>query len=299
MKIFRMFGRSIRDAFKSVIRNFSLSIASISCISITLIVVALSLILSLNVENFSKIIKKDVTVVVFLNRETTADGLKTFEKELKSLSNIDSYKFKSKEESKNEMIKDREVFESIMNTWNEDENPLKDSYLIKVKDINLIKKTATEIKDLENVELVDYGEETVEKMVDAFSLLEKGSIILVAILIFVTVFLIMNTIKLTIFSRKREISIMRLVGASNFSIKNPFVIEGMVIGIFGSIIPIIFTIYGYIAFYNKFGGKLFSNLIKLIEPTPFIYNISMIILGLGILVGMIGSSKAVRKYLKI
>lgn len=299
MKLFRMFGRSIRDAFKSVIRNFSLSIASISCISITLIVVAFSLIASSNVNNFTTLIEKDVTVVVFLNRDITDEGLKTFENELSKIDNIASSVYKSKEQSKNEMMKESDLFASTMGEWSEEENPLKDSYLIKVKDIEKIKATAASIKDLENVEVVDYGEGMVEKLISAFSLIEKLSIVLVLILILVTVFLIINTIKLTIFSRKREISIMRLVGASNFSIKTPFVIEGMIIGALGSIVPIIVVIYGYLAIYNHFEGQLFSPLIKLIKPTPFIYQTAFVVLIIGIIVGMIGSARAVRKYLKV
>ena len=92
---------------------------------------------------------------------------------------------------------------------------------------------------------------------------------------------------------------MRLVGASNFSIKTPFVIEGMIIGALGSIVPIIVVIYGYLAIYNHFEGQLFSPLIKLIKPTPFIYQTAFVVLIIGIIVGMIGSARAVRKYLKV
>ncbi len=299
MKLFRVFGRSIRDAFKSVIRNFSLSIASISCISITLIVVAASLVATTNVNNFTTLIEKDVTIVAFLNKKVTDKGIETIEKELSAIDNIATKEFKSKEQSKKEMMKESDFFKSTMEEWDEDQNPLRDSYLIKVKDITKIKNTAAQIKDLENVEIVDYGEGMVEKLVSAFSLIQKISIVLVLTLVIVTVFLIMNTIKLTIFSRKREISIMRLVGASNFSIKTPFVVEGMLIGAIGSIVPMIVSIYGYLALYNHFEGQIFSPLIKLIKPTPYIYQVSFAVLVLGIIVGMIGSARAVRKYLKV
>lgn len=299
MKLFRVFGRSIRDAIKSVIRNFSLSIASISCISITLIVVAASLVATTNVNNFTTLIEKDVTIVAFLNKKVTDKGIETIEKELSAIDNIATKEFKSKEQSKKEMMKESDFFKSTMEEWDEDQNPLRDSYLIKVKDITKIKNTAAQIKDLENVEIVDYGEGMVEKLVSAFSLIQKISIVLVLTLVIVTVFLIMNTIKLTIFSRKREISIMRLVGASNFSIKTPFVVEGMLIGAIGSIVPMIVSIYGYLALYNHFEGQIFSPLIKLIKPTPYIYQVSFAVLVLGIIVGMIGSARAVRKYLKV
>jgi len=301
MKLFRMFGRYVRDAFKSVSRNFSLSIASISCISITLIVVGIALILSFNVDNFANTIKKDVTIVVFLNQETTEEEFKTtIKNKIESFENIEKpITLKSKEESKREMMAESDIFKATMETWPEEDNPLRDSYLVKVKDIEKIKDTVQQIKAIEKVEVVDYGEGMVEQLIEAFKLVEKITIIIVAILIVVTVFLIINTIKLTIFSRKREISIMRLVGASNLSIKIPFVIEGMLIGALGSIIPIVVVIYGYSALYDKFGGQLFSALIKLISPEPFVYIVSGAVLVIGILVGMLGSGRAVRKYLKV
>lgn len=152
---------------------------------------------------------------------------------------------------------------------------------------------------MDNVSVVRYGEGMVDKMVAAFSSIEKVTYGVVIALVLVTVFLIINTIKLTISARKREIGIMRLVGASNFTIKTPFIIEGMILGMFGSIVPIGFSTYGYMVFYNHFDGHLYSELIKLLLPEPFIYQVSLIVLGVGILVGMIGSAQAVRKYLKV
>ena len=139
----------------------------------------------------------------------------------------------------------------------------------------------------------------VDNLIEAFEAAQNVSYGMVIALILVTVFLIINTIKLTIFSRKREISIMRLVGASNFTIKTPFIIEGMVLGLLGSIIPILIVCFGYIALYNHFDGYLYSRMITLIEPEPFIYMVSGIVLVIGIIVGMIGSASAVRKYLKV
>ena len=140
----------------------------------------------------------------------------------------------------------------------------------------------------------------VDQLVTIFNVIKKVSIAAVVALIVVTAFLIANTIKLAIYARKREIEIMRLVGASNISIKIPFVIEGLFLGLLGSIIPIIITIYGYSSLYNFFDGKLFSSaLAKLIEPTPFIYLSSLLLMIIGILVGMFGSWQAVKKYLKI
>ena len=299
MKPFRMLGRCIRDAFKSVIRNFSLSLASISCITITLIIVAIAIMASINVANFTELIEKDMTIVAFVDNEANDEDLKSIKSSIEKLQNIQSIEFISKEEVGENIKKESEVFEVVINEFEKGESPLKDTYQIKVKNIENIKKTANEIKEKEKVSVVRYGEGMVEKLVSAFDSIKKVTYGVVIALIIVTVFLIINTIKLTISARKREIGIMRLVGASNFTIKTPFIIEGMLLGVLGSIVPVIFTTYGYLAFYRHFDGYLYSQLIQLIKPEPFIYTTSLIVIIIGIIVGMIGSASAVKKYLKI
>ena len=300
MKFFRNIRRYFRDAMKSVIRNFSLSLASISCIAITLIVVGISIVLSYNVENMTDSIKKDVTMVVFLKSDTTEDEVKDIQKKITNMENIEEIKFKSKKEYAEETKERDKVFSFIIDNWTDETNPLLDSFLIKVKEVEEIKNTASSIKKIDKVELVNYGEDMVDQLITVFDVIRKVSIGAVVALILVTAFLIANTIKLAIFSRKTEIEIMRLVGASNISIKIPFIIEGSFIGILGSIIPIILMIYGYTSLYNYFDGKLFgSSLAMLIEPYPFIYLSSLLLLGIGIVVGMFGSYSAVKKYLKI
>ena len=299
MKPFRMLGRCIRDAFKSVIRNFSLSLASISCITITLIIVAVAVIASFNVQNFTKEIEKDMSIVVFLENDATEADVEEVKHKIDNISNVEKYTFQSKVEIKKQMQSESEVFNKVLEEWDENESPLKDTFQVKVKDIEKISATAEKIQAFNKVSVVRYGEGMVDKMVTAFSSIEKVTYGIVIALIIVTVFLIVNTIKLTISARKREISIMRLVGASNFTIKTPFIVEGMILGVFGSIVPIIISTYGYLAFYNHFDGHLFSELIQLIKPEPFIYTTSLIVLVIGIIVGMIGSASAVKKYLKI
>ena len=299
MKPFRMLGRSIRDAFKSVIRNFSLSLASISCITITLIIVAIAVIASFNVQNFTREIERDMTIVVFLENDATEEDVESIKGKLDDIDNVNDYTFQSKVEVKEQMQAESEVFNKVLEEWDEDESPLKDTFQVKVKNVENIGKTAKKIQSIEKVSVVRYGEGMVDKMLSAFSSIEKVTYGIVIALVIVTVFLIVNTIKLTISARKREISIMRLVGASNFTIKTPFIIEGMILGVFGSVLPILITTYGYLAFYNHFDGYLFSELIKLIKPEPFMYTTSLIVLVIGIIVGMIGSASAVKKYLKV
>jgi len=299
MKCFRILSRSVRDSFKSVFRNFSLSLASISCITITLIVVSIAIILSFNVNNFAALVEKDVSIVAFLKVDITQEERDKVEEKINNIDNVESYVFKGKMEITEEMMESSDIFKNIMGEWTEEESPIQDTFVVKVSDINKIKNTANKIKKIDNVTLVKYGEGMVEQLVVVFDVVEKISIGMVIALIIVTAFLIANTIKITIFSRKREIEIMRLVGASNINIKIPFILEGLFLGILGSIIPIILTTYGYTALYSNFDGQLFSPFIKLIIPQPFIYEISGVLIIIGMLVGMFGSWRAVKKYLKI
>ena len=299
MKLFRMLRRSIRDAFKSVFRNFSLSLASISCITITLIIVAISIMVTFNVQEFTSEMEKDLTIVVFLDQDITEEEINDIRNSLENMTNVESITYQNKDAIKEDMSKESDVFEEVMSTWSEEDNPLKDTFQVKVKDVEKISNTAKKIERLDNVSTVKYGEGMVDNLISAFEAAKNISYGMVIALVLVTVFLIINTIKLTIFSRKREISIMRLVGASNFTIKTPFIIEGMILGLLGSIIPILIVCFGYIALYNHSNGYLYSRMISLIEPEPFIYMVSGIVVVIGIIVGMIGSASAVRKYLKI
>jgi len=301
MKFFRSIKRYFRDAGKSVIRNFSLSLASISCITITLVVVALSIVLSYNVEKMTEHVSSNISIVAFLDEkfDTTKDK-EILEGQLQGIDNVNEVKFKSKKEYAEETKELDERFSLIVESWTDETIPLLDSYEITVNDIEMIDETASTISKLDNVYTVNYGEEYIESVITIFDVIEKICIGGVIALILVTAFLISNTIKLAIFSRKTEIEIMRLVGASNVSIKVPFLIEGSFIGFFGSIIPIILMGYGYNSLYNFLGGKLFSSSLgQLVEPFPFIFYGAGILLIIGLLVGMFGSSRAVKKYLKI
>ena len=301
MKLLRMLGRSIRDAFKSVFRNFSLSLASISCIAITLIIVAVSIVVSFNVENFTQEIERDLTIVVFVDNDATQEEVNNVKQELEKINEINKKEivYKDKNSIKNDMAKESDVFNTVMAEWDEKDNPLKDTFQVKVKNAEKIGVTADKIKKIKKVSVVRYGEGMVEKMISSFETIKKITYVAVIALILVTIFLIINTIKLTIFSRKREISIMRLVGASNFTIKTPFIIEGMILGMLGSLLPIGLIIFGYPALYDKLGGYVFSPLVKLIGSASFVYTTSLIVLVIGIIVGMMGSASAVRKYLKV
>lgn len=302
MRIFRIIGRSIQNAGKSILRNFSLSMASITCSIITLILVSIGMLLSYNINNVTKNIENELTIVIFMDKNITTEELNKTKEDLNNIDNVKHVTFKSKEEIKNNMANENDTFNKIISTWEEGENPLQDSFIIEVKDIKDINETATTIKNMEKVSLVKYGETTVNDLIKVFSAVKKITIGLVVGLILVTAFLINNTIKITIFSRKREIDIMRLVGTSNIVIKLPFFIEGFFIGFIGSLVPVLITIFGYSYAYNALNTVNLSNIMNiltLVSPGEVIYKVSLLLILIGTVIGAFSSVKAVRKYLTI
>lgn len=298
MKIFRIIRKNVRDAFKSVFRNFSLSMASISCTSITLILVSIALVVTYNVNSITRSIEDVLTVIVFVDKDATEQDIENVRFQIESNSNIDKKDviYRTKDEIKESLSEDEDI-KSIFDTL--DENPIQSAFVVKVKDIKKITETANTFKNIPFVKQVKYGESMVNRLLSMFDVIRNACVIACIALILVTAFLIGNTIKITIFSRRQEIAIMRLVGTSNTVIKMPFLIEGFVLGFIGAIVPILLTIYGYTFLYDYVGGRLFTDLIVLVKPSEIIYAASLVVLIVGGLVGMFGSLRAVRRYLKI
>lgn len=309
MKTIRILLRSVRDSFKSVFRNFALSVASIACIIITLLVVALALVLSFNLNNFTEAVEDDLTIVAFASKSITEEELIELGEKIKTVENIATDEnnnllvtLKDKMVIRQEMIESSADYEIVLSNPMYDtreNNPLSDTFHVKVTSPEYMDVVANEIKNFENIDSVKYGEGMVEQLISVFTTIRQASLWTVGALILVTAFLIANTIKITIMSRKREIQIMRLVGSSNINIKIPFVLEGLFLGILGSIVPIVTTIMGYEKLYNTYSTQTISPFIQLIEPYPFTIFISTILLIIGVIVGMFGSANAVRKHLKI
>ncbi len=297
MKMFRYLKRGLRDSFKSVFRNFSLSVAAVACSTITLILVAVSIIVSYNVDSITKTLESELTIVVYLKKDVPDEQIENLKSSFVKMKNVEEVEFKDNDEWKLEMKEYSETYSTTLDYL--EENPLLDSFIVKVKDVNYLKETTDAIREFEYVESANYGEGMAENLISAFGVIEKVTIFIVLALVFVTAFLISNTIKLTIFSRRNEIEIMRLVGTSNSTIKLPFVFEGFILGFLGSIIPILITIYGYVLLYDHFNGYILSPIITLVKPFNFVIYVSLILLVIGCVIGMIGSYRAVRKYLKI
>ena len=308
MKAIRIFFRNVKNGIKSITRNMSLSLASIICTTITLIIVALAIIFSANINNFVKDLSNTLTIMVFIDKNATPEEITNIKSKILEIKNIksDELIYKTKEDIKNEtmeaMCKNGENKSSLCNiipTWTEETNPLESEFILTVQNIEELDATAESLQTIDKVKNVKYSKDVVEKMIPTISIIKKVTIGIIVGLIVVSVFLICNTIKLTIFARKSEIEIMRLIGTSNFVIKLPFVIEGLFLGMIGSIIPIVITIWGYTIAYDKLDHHMFTNFIEMLNPMPFTLYTSLVLLGIGAVVGMIGSYTTVKRYLKI
>ena len=299
MRAIRILKSNIVESFQGVFRNFSLSMASISCITITLLLVGFSILLTENVNYFTKGVEEDLTVVVFLERKIENETIEEVKTKIEKLDNVKNIEFNSKNDVKESMQAESEIFNSILSQYNDETNPLQDTILVKVDDLNKIGETAEKIKNIEHVDVVKYGEGSVEELIKIFDLVKKIMYAVVIALVLVTAFLISNTIKITIQSRSREIEIRRLVGASNAFIRQPFFFEGIILGFLGAIIPVAGCCLGYRYLYEKMGGRIFTDIIRLVSPSSVMQLLVVSLFLIGIVVGAFGSYRAVRKYLKI
>lgn len=279
-------------------RNGAMTFSSIFAVTITLLLIGVISVLALNVQDISANIEEGVRIYVKLERSIDENAENEVGKQIKQLKGVASATYFSKDEELSKLIDKqgedgKELFESYR-----DDNPLGAAYEVEAKDPTKLASLAKKIKDIPNVNSVNYGGDSTQSMVSTLNTIQTGGTVFIVGLVIVALFMISNTIKITITARSTEISIMRMVGASNWYIRIPFMLEGMLIGLFGAIIPILVLVYGYGVLYNYTGGSLMSSMLVLKAPMPFIRDFSFILAGLGAGVGLIGSFVSIRRFLK-
>ena len=279
-------------------RNGAMTFSSIFAVTITLLLIGVISVLALNVQDISANIEEGVRIYVKLERSIDENAENEVGKQIKQLKGVASATYFSKDEELSKLIDKqgedgKELFESYR-----DDNPLGAAYEVEAKDPTKLASLAKKIKDIPNVNSVNYGGDSTQSMVSTLNTIQASGTVFIVGLVIVALFMISNTIKITITARSTEISIMRMVGASNWYIRIPFMLEGMLIGLFGAIIPIFVLVYGYGALYNYTGGSLMSSMLVLKAPMPFIRDFSFILAGLGAGVGLIGSFVSIRRFLK-
>lgn len=298
--------RHLREGSKSVIRNGWMSFASISSIMISLFILGVFLLLSLNVNYLAQQIENQVEIRVYLELGTTEEMIAQLNGEIAAIPNVKKVQFVSKEEG---LVYLREKLgesgHDLLEGFDGDNNPLNDSFTIEVTEPREVAAVAQKIgqlndgKDPKPIYRVSYGQGTVESMFKATAIVRNVALVLVAGLALTAMFLIANTIKLTIIARRREISIMKLVGATNSFIRWPFFIEGALLGIFGSIVPVAVLLYGYWKLMRSIQIDLNLMLIQLLPFEAIGLKVGGLLIGIGVIIGIWGSVISVRKFLRV
>ncbi|KUP05238.1 cell division protein FtsX [Bacillus coahuilensis p1.1.43] len=294
MKISTFF-RHIRESFRNIIRNSWMTFASVSAVTVTLLLVGVFVVLMLNMNKIATDIEEDVEVKVFIDLEADEAAIQELGKNLESIAGVANVEYSSKEQELQNLIEDLGEDFSLF----EQDNPLYNTYTVKAVDPRRTDFVADQASTYDFVNSVEYGEERVEQLFSFFEVARNVGLVLIVGLLFTAMFLISNTIKITIVARRKEIEIMKLVGATNWFVRWPFILEGLWLGMLGSVIPISLITTGYIYGYDLIQPKLENYFFSILDVTPFIYQVNIIILLLGSLIGVWGSMMSVRKFLKI
>lgn len=294
----RTLKRHVNESFKSLARNGWMTFASVSAVTVALVLVGLFLMVMFNLNKIAGDIENDVQVRVYIDQSATNVQQKQLESNLKQVKNVQSVTFQSKQQGLNNLLQsmgsDKSTFQDLQK-----QNPLPNVFILKTSRPEQTVQVAQQVKSLPYVSDVRYGKGTVEKMFQFVNIARNVGIVLIIGLLFTSVFLIANTIKLTIVARRREIEIMKLVGATNAFVRWPYFIEGLFMGILGSVIPVFLVIIVYHFAYYNLSGNLSQMFIRLIPYQTMTANLSMLLIGIGAIIGVWGSLNSVRKFLKI
>jgi len=306
----RNFFRHLWESIKSLKRNIWMTFASVSTVALTLTLVGIFTAVLLNVERIASGIENNIHINVYLQVDST-DNSETITNiagettindsyhgvydKISAVSGVNSVTFSSKDE---QLAKLQETYGDDWTLFDGDSNPLQDVYIVEADSPSDVKKIADDISAIDGVEDVNYGGANSEQLFHIAGLIRTWGFAGTLLLILVAVFLISNTIRMTIMSRQRDIEIMRLVGAKNSYIRGPFFFEGAWVGLLGAVTPslIFYFLYHYV--YSEFNPQLQLNDLSIYSPNTFL----PILIGgtclVGILIGSLGSVLSMRRYLK-
>lgn len=287
------------EAKKNILRNGLMSVASLFTIVSCLVILGVFMIISLNVETVTEQIKDQCEIQVFLDMNTSDERVTAIGNEISSIENIKSVEIYTKEqmleEVKATMFKGRE---DLIESFSADDNPFSDSYKIVLNDISLASETAELLSVIENVESVTNKQDVVNVVLSISKNVRAVTVVIMLLLLLVAVVIISNTVRLTVFNRRKEIGIMKYIGATDRFIRVPFIFEGVIIGILGAIISFLLMFGGYIFILRLIETSNFD-LFTLISPEPVALWLGVIFIFVGGLIGMLGSVVSMKKYLKV
>lgn len=298
-------GRHFREGSLSLIRNGWMTFASVSAIAISLFILGVFLLLAVNVTHLSRQVESKVEIKVFLDVNIPQEGTAKLRTDLEGLEGAEKVVFVSKEEGL-QLMRERmgKSGEQYLQGMDGENNPLNDAFTVTAKEPREVEELAKRIEALNDgqaskpIVKVDYGKDTVDTLFKVTKIIRNVGLVLVGCLALTAMFLISNTIKLTIMARNREVRIMKMVGATNGFIRWPFFIEGAMLGFIGSAIPACVLAFGYARLVDSSRSGLESMMMEL-KPFQDVYlQMFAILLAIGVGIGVWGSLLSVRKYLK-
>lgn len=289
----------IIDAMKNLKRNKTSTIASILTVSASLILMGIFLLTISNVNQGLQSVESKIEIRVVLKDDITDEQKSDLENTITNDENVKEVRFETKEEALEKWKEDLGEENEELTQGLENDNPMPNSFIVKVKNPDNVSEVIENIKDKPGIDVIKAGKDVINKIVAITNALKWIGFVLFFICFVVALFLIVNTIKLTVFSRRREINIMKYVGATDWFIRWPFIIEGIMIGMIGGLISILLLYYIYNGVYYRFSSGLVSMLLKLISPKYVLYNMGWKFLLGGIAIGGLGSCFSIRKFLQV
>ncbi len=285
------------EAFKNIFSNGWMTLASIFTVMASLLVLGVFMVLSINLTSMAGDLEGNYQIVAIVDETVTDDGLIAIGQQLKSTPNVESAILNTNEE-RLASLKDRLGENGALLDRYQDDNPLRNMYLITLTDLSKSQETVDVMEDIAGIVKIQQNEESIDKLVSIANYIRNFSLWIIIALAIVSIFIISNTIKLTVFTRRKEINIMKFVGATDWFIRWPFIIEGIAIGIIGAGASIGIIVAGYGAIVNVVNSLniMFFTVKPLTELTGIIIGSS---LGLGAILGGLGSLISVRKHLNV
>lgn len=297
---FRVLKNIIKQGFQGVWRNRGMGLASISSITAVLMILGVVIILILSLNNVALEIRtKFDEVQIFLNNDLETDEINYIEDSIKDIDGVLSATFLSKEQGL-ELMKEEFQEDSYLLEGLEEDNPLQNSYIIQLTDIKYADGVVEKLKLVDGIEDIKYYKDIIDKLMVVTNYVRLGGIIVIGVLVLVSIFIISNTIKLTVTARRREINIMKFVGATNGYIRGPFILEGIVFGLIGALLSILLLNYGYEYFFNSVNDKLYVLFtVYLVAPSLLIKDITIIFTAIGVGIGALGSIISLKRFLNV
>ena len=277
-------------------RNGLMTLASISTVALSLFMLGVFLCGVINLNNMASSLENQVQLSIYLKDGLTTEQIMSVGKQIKAIPNLKKLEFVNKEQAMKEFKERLGDQQQLVNALG-GVNPLPNSYVLTFDNPSDVKATAKLATTFQGVESAHYGQDIVEELFRITQVIRIGGIVLIAFLAAATLFIISNTIRLTVFARRKEIAIMKYVGATNGFIRWPFLIEGMLLGLIGAIIAVLCV--G--EFYHFITMEVSESLafFPLVPMFPFFYDVAIYILGGGIVVGAIGSTISLKQYMKV